>query len=176
MNYIGSSKPKLAKRGWSELEKAAVMRYFDMHVHLGKLPVKKDIINCLEREAVLRSRTWRNIKDFVRNKIRKRSNWKGFLACINFYYYYCYIFYWFLVSCITSSSGWRVYRTLFFIFESPFMTCNDLRLKWNWNEIKSKCLFMIFISPYLLNLWKYGCYDSWLNSFYWSKLYLTNRL
>ncbi|KAJ8023168.1 N-lysine methyltransferase KMT5A-B [Holothuria leucospilota] len=61
------------KRVWSESEKAAVLRHFSNHIHLHKLPRKEAIEKCLAQEPCLRRRTWKNIKDFVRNKITSNA-------------------------------------------------------------------------------------------------------
>lgn len=71
---------KKRKTAWSDAEKSAVQRQLGafMTVH-SKLPGKKAIDECLKAEAVLKHRTWVNIKDYVRNKkvtkSRKTQPW-----------------------------------------------------------------------------------------------------
>ena len=63
---------KVVKRGWSDREKAAVRvtlsRYFFIN---DKLPGKKEIDECIATHECLSGRSWRNVKDFVRNYQRK---------------------------------------------------------------------------------------------------------
>ncbi|XP_030854616.1 uncharacterized protein LOC115918254 [Strongylocentrotus purpuratus] len=71
---------KKRKTAWSDAEKSAVQRRLGafMTVH-SKLPGKRAIDECLKAEAVLKHRTWVNIKDYVRNskvtKSRKTQPW-----------------------------------------------------------------------------------------------------
>ena len=62
------------KQPWTEGEKAAVLRHFESHIIFGRIPKKDEIGKCLTREPSLEHRTWKNVKDFVRNKITTRQN------------------------------------------------------------------------------------------------------
>ena len=52
-------------------EKAAIDRHFAKNILLGKLPGKKEIEKCLKLEKILQIRTWTNIKDQIRNQMKK---------------------------------------------------------------------------------------------------------
>lgn len=57
----------IARRDWSGAEKAAVLHYFGDYVSRQKLPGKKEIEDCISKEEILCYRSWRNVKDFIRN-------------------------------------------------------------------------------------------------------------
>lgn len=63
MLYLGKRVP------WTEKEKETVIKQFQKYLLLKKLPGKRDIQNCIDTEIVLSRRTWRNVKDFIRNTI-----------------------------------------------------------------------------------------------------------
>ena len=67
------AKKKQVKRPWSEEEKAAVLDCFGHHILQGKIPGKKDIEDCMKKYPFLQKRTWKNIKDFVRNQIASKK-------------------------------------------------------------------------------------------------------
>lgn len=54
---------------WTEKEKETVIKQFQKYLLLKKLPGKREIQNCIDTEIVLSRRTWRNVKDFIRNTI-----------------------------------------------------------------------------------------------------------
>ncbi|KAL7872896.1 hypothetical protein AOLI_G00119670 [Acnodon oligacanthus] len=59
---------KCIKKPWTTAERAAVMKYFEKHIYLGKLASVPECQRCLVLEQpVLSRRTTQNIKDFVRN-------------------------------------------------------------------------------------------------------------
>nr|XP_022307366.1 uncharacterized protein LOC111113406 [Crassostrea virginica] len=60
---LGKRKP------WTEPEKETVAKHFQKYILLKKLPGKREIQKCLDAELVLRKRTWRNVKDYIRNTI-----------------------------------------------------------------------------------------------------------
>lgn len=67
--FIGKGK----KTPWKDNERAAVLTFFNSHIITGKIPVKREVDACIAKNACLRKRPWRNIKDFVRNKIKSKS-------------------------------------------------------------------------------------------------------
>jgi hypothetical protein len=60
-----------ARIPWSEDEKRAVERHLGKILRLFKLPGRKDIDACLSVETVLTAngRSWKNVKDYIRNRI-----------------------------------------------------------------------------------------------------------
>ncbi|XP_078314008.1 uncharacterized protein LOC111109333 [Crassostrea virginica] len=60
---LGKRKP------WTEPEKETVAKHFQKYILLKKLPGKREIQKCLDAELVLRKRTWRNVKNYIRNTI-----------------------------------------------------------------------------------------------------------
>lgn len=54
-------------------EKETVIKHFQKYLLLKKLPGKREIQNCIDMEIVLSRRTWRNVKDFIRNTITDRK-------------------------------------------------------------------------------------------------------
>lgn len=57
------------KRAWSAEEKKAVMKHLDNYILAKKLPGADAIRKCIDAEPALKHRSWKNIKDFCRNKI-----------------------------------------------------------------------------------------------------------
>ncbi|XP_060599234.1 uncharacterized protein LOC132752863 [Ruditapes philippinarum] len=53
---------------WTQKQKEIVRGAFEQHIHLGKLPGKTECVNLITQNVHLRNRTWKNIKDFVRNQ------------------------------------------------------------------------------------------------------------
>jgi hypothetical protein len=53
---------------WSEEEKAAVNRHFKRHICMANVPNKMEVMVCQNDEPILRSREWRQVKDYVRNQ------------------------------------------------------------------------------------------------------------
>ena len=64
-------KAKLRKIPWSSEESAIVLAFFTSAIKKEKIPGKREIQLCVEANPCLRSRSWTNIKDFVRNYIVK---------------------------------------------------------------------------------------------------------
>lgn len=62
------------KKPWTELETAAVARWFTRHIQLGKLPKKHEVVTVLSKEPALQRRTWKNVKDYVRNQIDRNAS------------------------------------------------------------------------------------------------------
>ncbi|XP_071501222.1 uncharacterized protein [Diadema antillarum] len=58
---------------WSPGEKAAVQRHFHQLILTNTLPRKSHIEQCLKEEPILHERTWRNIKDYVRNSFKQNK-------------------------------------------------------------------------------------------------------
>lgn len=73
MIFIEGHKTKKRPCPWSLEEKNAVLRHFTSHISLAKIPKKDEAEECLKKEKMLQERTWRNIKDFVRNTITSRK-------------------------------------------------------------------------------------------------------
>lgn len=57
------------KRAWLPEEKKAVMKHLENYILAKKLPGADAIRKCISAEPALKYRSWRNIKDFCRNKI-----------------------------------------------------------------------------------------------------------
>lgn len=69
----GKSKSRI-KKSWTTKEKIAVARHLRHFLASRSLPGKVPIEVMLKAEpAVFKGRTWRNIKDFVRNQTRKTN-------------------------------------------------------------------------------------------------------
>ncbi|XP_072181509.1 uncharacterized protein [Diadema setosum] len=71
---------KKGKKIWSNCEKAAVERHLGAFMTVqSRLPGKSEIEQCLKAEPALKHRSWRNVKDFIRNKKVTKSqlskNW-----------------------------------------------------------------------------------------------------
>jgi hypothetical protein len=62
-----AGKKAVVHRYWTSEEQAAVKQHFAKFFMTEKLPGKSDIQPVLEIETRLSRRSWRNIKDFVRN-------------------------------------------------------------------------------------------------------------
>ncbi|XP_070174147.1 uncharacterized protein [Littorina saxatilis] len=67
----GSLQSSGARKAWSDDEVSAVLRHLESYILLGHLPGKEVIVKCLIEDKALKNRTWRNVKDFVRNRIQK---------------------------------------------------------------------------------------------------------
>jgi len=59
------------KRPWSQEERDAVSRHLSGIMMRGILPRKEEIERCIGQEQVLQSRSWRNVKDYCRCKMKK---------------------------------------------------------------------------------------------------------
>jgi len=58
---------KDGKRPWTSTEKKAITSYFMTHIRLSKAPKKSECDSCRAQYPVLSNRSWKNIKDCVRN-------------------------------------------------------------------------------------------------------------
>ncbi|KAF3695428.1 hypothetical protein EXN66_Car011104 [Channa argus] len=66
------------KHKWSEAEVHAVERHLMSFIHRHKVPQKNDCIQCLVAEPVaLKTRTWKGVKDYVRNRITSLKRQRG---------------------------------------------------------------------------------------------------
>ena len=66
-------KTKAVKKTWSLEEKKAVLKHLGKFIVKNKLPGKKDIDDCIRAETILCERSWRNVKDFCRNKMQSKD-------------------------------------------------------------------------------------------------------
>lgn len=65
------------KRKWKKSEIQAVERHLLYFINQHKVPQKYDCIVCLEAEPeALRNRSWKGVKDYVRNRITALKNAK----------------------------------------------------------------------------------------------------
>ncbi|XP_054895814.1 uncharacterized protein LOC129366153 isoform X2 [Poeciliopsis prolifica] len=72
-NSLHKPKPK-----WSEAEVCAVERHLMRFIEEHKLPQKDDCTRCLEAEpCALKNRSWKGIKDYVRNRITSLQRRSG---------------------------------------------------------------------------------------------------
>lgn len=61
---------KNGKQKWDEAEVRAVERHMMHFIQGQKVPQKFDCIQCLDAEPdALRTRSWKGVKDYVRNRI-----------------------------------------------------------------------------------------------------------
>ncbi|XP_052250734.1 uncharacterized protein LOC127857972 [Dreissena polymorpha] len=58
------------KKKWTPQEQRVVMSEFEKYMHLNKCPGKSEREKLLKENPCLSRRSWRNIKDFVRNKTK----------------------------------------------------------------------------------------------------------
>ena len=90
-NYIGyagkgavaarTRKIPTLKKPWSKKEKTAVADHLGYFIRARTLPTKAPIMALLKREPeTFATRSWRNVKDFVRNQIRKTDP-MSFMKC-----------------------------------------------------------------------------------------------
>ncbi|XP_033125442.1 uncharacterized protein LOC117123571 isoform X2 [Anneissia japonica] len=67
---MSKTKTKIViKRKWSNAERVAVMKHLKKNILMGRIPGKAEIEKCQKKEKCLQTRSWRNIKDYCRNKI-----------------------------------------------------------------------------------------------------------
>lgn len=57
---------------WSDAEVAAVRSSLDKFFYSDKLPGKVDIEACIAKHSVLAKRTWKTVKDLIRNRRLKK--------------------------------------------------------------------------------------------------------
>ncbi|XP_071834535.1 uncharacterized protein [Apostichopus japonicus] len=65
-------KKTVTKRPWTEEQKAAVNRHLHHFMVLNQLPGKSKIDECISKEPVLSTRSWKNIKDYCRNTMKNQ--------------------------------------------------------------------------------------------------------
>ena len=68
---IDSSKRKFNRQPWSTSEVDAVKRQLGHCITTRKVPQKSDAMKAISSEPSLRKRTWKNVKDYVYNQIKK---------------------------------------------------------------------------------------------------------
>ncbi|ELT95136.1 hypothetical protein CAPTEDRAFT_203026 [Capitella teleta] len=56
------------KMPWFEKEKAAVNKHFKRHICMANVPNKMEVMECQNDEPILRSREWRQVKDYVKKQ------------------------------------------------------------------------------------------------------------
>ncbi|XP_039283303.1 uncharacterized protein LOC120351152 [Nilaparvata lugens] len=61
----------VVRKMWSQEETDAVVRHFQKHIIMKKVPNKEECDRCLEKEACLSNRSWSNIKYHVKNMFNK---------------------------------------------------------------------------------------------------------
>ena len=59
------------RRPWTGEEKSACQENFRQYFALGTLPGKSKILEVQKNVAILRDRTWLQIKNFIRNLVKK---------------------------------------------------------------------------------------------------------
>ncbi|XP_053277530.1 uncharacterized protein LOC128438830 isoform X3 [Pleuronectes platessa] len=70
--------PYKGKHKWEEAEVRAVERHMMRFIEGHKVPQKNDCIQCLEAEArALKTRSWKGVKDYVRNRITALKRQSG---------------------------------------------------------------------------------------------------
>lgn len=70
---VSMQNPKVAKTPWSREESSAALDFFSTFIKKGKVPGKSDVEACIKAHQVLKNRSWKVVKDFVRNQIVKLS-------------------------------------------------------------------------------------------------------
>eukprot|EP00795_Rhopilema_esculentum_P013171 gene13171-3969_t len=67
-----AGKRRVGKRSrWGKEESSVVLKHYADKIKKGVLPGKSDATQLITESAVLKNRTWQNVKDFVRNHIAK---------------------------------------------------------------------------------------------------------
>ena len=69
----GIRKPKQHKK-WTTEEETAIHRALEKNYAERKVPLKDECIQAIQKEPALRNRSWRIIKDHVRNWIIKQDS------------------------------------------------------------------------------------------------------
>jgi len=64
---VAAAKRRCIKRGWTEAEKCAVRAELGDFYYRLTLPGKNDIMRCIHLHPLLKNRSWKNIKDYIRN-------------------------------------------------------------------------------------------------------------
>jgi len=81
---VGDKRRKVIRRVWSKDEKEAVRSSFEHLYVTNTLPGKNDIVECISKNPCLVNRTWRQVKDFVRNAQKTTQLLKGRDEGINY--------------------------------------------------------------------------------------------
>ncbi len=71
LEYCPPRKKTSTRRNWTKVEDTAIKRFFRLNLITGKLPGLQQCQEALCTEPVFKGRTWRNLKDKVRNTIDK---------------------------------------------------------------------------------------------------------
>ena len=59
------------KQKWTQVERQAVLKHLSVFIRMKKVPGKADIERAINQEQCLNSRSWRNVKYFCYNEIKK---------------------------------------------------------------------------------------------------------
>ncbi|XP_071839790.1 uncharacterized protein [Apostichopus japonicus] len=70
---VSTQRGKMTKIPWTSDEKNALWLSFGHFIKASTLPGKHDIVEAMKKYTILQGRTWRNIKDAVRNIIKKEN-------------------------------------------------------------------------------------------------------
>ena len=71
---VAKSNKTRAQQRWTTPERKLVMNCFDDHINNGELPKKKECEEFINSNSkIMGKRTWKNVKDFVRNVEQKMS-------------------------------------------------------------------------------------------------------
>lgn len=70
-SYPIKKKARFARKPWGSAEKTAVQNRFKTFLILNKLPGKREIEEAIAEEPALKNRRWTNIKDYLRNQLKK---------------------------------------------------------------------------------------------------------
>ncbi|XP_058255761.1 uncharacterized protein si:ch211-266o15.1 isoform X2 [Hemibagrus wyckioides] len=67
------------RKNWNQEEQRAVRKHLGNYISINKVPGKKDCLDCIMTEPeALRTRTWRDVKNYIHNTIRsKKKKRKG---------------------------------------------------------------------------------------------------
>ncbi len=68
MSFVEPPKATL-RRQWSDAESMAVKKHLGKYLAERRVPGKEDCLRTIKAEKALRGRSWRNVKDYVYNKI-----------------------------------------------------------------------------------------------------------
>ena len=60
-----------SRKKWTQLEEEACLRGFRRHIAVGNVPGKAIIDKVLQEESDLENRTWLQVKNFIRNYIKR---------------------------------------------------------------------------------------------------------
>lgn len=78
MYFHTTGSEKKGKHKWGEAEVDAVERHMMHFIQGHRIPQKNDCVECLEAEPeALSARTWKGVKDYVRNRITALERQSG---------------------------------------------------------------------------------------------------